>query len=130
MAVRSCGTAFLDGLDLSRSGETLCSLIPIFLLSRPISVRVRVVPVRVPRPVVRPIVLPAALPTVPRTAALGTRVPVTFSADRPVVLLVLIVRPMREVDFSLRERVLVAGCFFAAGTEGVLLPITVPIFRR
>ena len=94
-----------------------------------ISVRARVVPVRVSRPAGRPIVLPAALPTVPRVAALGSRTPATFSADRLVVLLVPIVRPIRELDFTVRERRSVADCFFAAGTEGVLLPITVPMFR-
>ena len=81
------------------------------------------------RPAGRPIVLPAALPTVPRVAALGSRTPATFSADRLVVLLVPIVRPIRELDFTVRERRSVADCFFVAGTEGVLLPITVPMFR-
>ena len=85
---------------------------------------------RVSRPAVRPIVLPVALPTVPRVAAFGSRVPVTFFTGSLVVLLVPIVRPIRELDFTARERWLVADCFFAAGTEGVLLPITVPIFRR
>ena len=74
---------------------------------------------RVPRPAVRPIVLrrespglPVALPTVPR-----------------VVLLVLIVLPIRDLDFVATERSLVADSFFVAGIDGVLLPITVPIFR-
>ena len=94
-------------------------------------------PAPISRPAGRPIVLPEALPTVPRVAALGSRTPATFPADRLVVLLpmesrglVPIVRPIRELDFTERERRSVADCFFVAGTEGVLLPITVPIFRR
>ena len=65
---------------------------------------------RVSRPADRPIVLPEVPPTVPR-----------------VVLLVPIVPPIRDLEFVAAERSLVADCFLAAGTEGVLLPITVPI---
>ena len=85
-------------------------------------------PALISRPAGRPIVLPAALPTVPRVAAFGSRTPATFSADRLVVLLVPIVRPIRELDFTVRERRSVADCFFVAGIEGVFLPITVPMF--
>ena len=129
MVVRSRGTDFLVGLELPRSGATLVSLRLKSLCSRRISVRVWAIPVRVPRPAGRPIVLPATVPTVPRVAALGSRTPAIFSADRLVMLLVPIVLPIREVDFIVTERRFVADCFFAAGTEGVLLPITVPMFR-
>ena len=74
-------------------------------------------------------VLPEALPMVPRVVALGSRTPGIFSAVRPVVLLVPIILPIRELDFTVTERGFVADCFFAAGTDGVLLPITVPMFR-
>jgi len=56
------------------------------------------------RPAGRPIVLPVALPTVPLVAALGSRAPATFSADRLVMLLSPIVLPIRELEFTLRER--------------------------
>ncbi|MFC1794108.1 hypothetical protein ACFL3Q_11040 [Planctomycetota bacterium] len=98
------------------------------LCSRLISVRVRSVPMRVFRPAVRPIVLreespglPVALPTVPRVVAFGSRT--------LVVLLVPIVRPIRELDFTVRERGFVSDCFFVTDIDGVFLPITVPMRR-
>jgi hypothetical protein len=81
------------------------------------------------RPAGRPIVLPEALPTVPRVAAFGSRTPATFSADRLVVLLVPIVLPIRELDFTVRERRSVADCLFVIETDGSFLPITLPMFR-
>jgi len=94
-----------------------------------ISVRVCSVPMRVSRPAGRPIVLPAALPTVSRVAALGSRTPATFSAGPLVVLLVPIVRPIREVDFTVRERWSAADCLFVIEAEGSFLPIILPMFR-
>jgi hypothetical protein len=98
------------------------------LCSRLISVRVRSVPMRVSRPAVRPIVLreespglPVALPTVPRVVAFGSRT--------LVVLLVPIVRPIRELDFTVRERGFVSDCFFVTDIDGSFLPITVPMSR-
>jgi hypothetical protein len=129
IVVRSGDVDILDGLEPSLSRETLVSLIPMLLLSRLISVRVRSVPMRVSRPSVRPIVLPTVLPTVPRVAAFGSRTPVTFCADRLVVLFVPIVRPIRELDFTAGERVLVADCFLVTDIDGPFLPITVPMFR-
>lgn len=84
---------------------------------------------RVSRPAGRPIVLPAALPTVPRVATLGSRAPAILSADRLVVLLVPIVRPIRELESTLRERWFVADCFLFIDIEGSFLPITASMFR-
>lgn len=81
------------------------------------------------RPAGRPIVLPAALPTVPRVAALGSRMPAIFSADRLVVLLVPIVLPIRELEFTVRERWFAADCLFVIDTDGSFLPITLPMPR-
>ena len=93
------------------------------------SVLVRSVVVRVSRPSGRPIVLPAALPTVPRAAALGSRMPATFSADRLVAFLSPIVLPIRELEFTVRERWFVADCLFVIETEGSFLPIIPPMPR-
>ena len=95
-ASRSRGKITPVVLEPSLSRAALVSLTPMLLLSRLISVRVRVVPVRVSRPAVRPIVLPVALPTVPRLVAFGSRT--------LVVLLVPIVLPIRDVDFDSGER--------------------------
>ncbi|MHC4323720.1 MAG: hypothetical protein ACYSUX_05555 [Planctomycetota bacterium] len=130
IAVRFCGADFLDGLRLSLCGATVASLALKLFCSRLILVRVCAVAERAVRSVVRPIVLPDVLPTVPRGAGFDSRVPATFSVGRPAVFVVPIVLPIRDVDFVAGERVLAACCFFAAGTDGVLLPITVPMFRR
>jgi len=95
----------------------------------PTLVRVRSAGVRISRPAGRPIVLPTALPTVPRAAALGSRMPATFSADRLVVLLSPIVLPIRELEFTVRERWFVADCLFVIETDGSFLPIIPPMPR-
>jgi hypothetical protein len=134
VVVCSCGADLLNGLVLPLSGETLCSLMPISSLCRLISVCVRSVPVRLSRPSGRPIVLrresiglPAALPTVPRVSSFGSRMPSTFSADRPVALSVPIVLPIRELDSTLRERRSVADCLFVIETDDSFLPIILPM---
>lgn len=125
-----CGTDFLDGLKPSLSRAELVSLMPIFLLSRLISVRVRSVLIRVSRPSVRPIVLPEAFPIVPRAAAFGSRTPAFFSTGFLAVLSEPIVRPIRDGRFVCGERWLfVADCLFVFETAGSFLPITVPMFR-
>ena len=97
------------------------------LRSAPTSVRVRSVPVRISRPSGRPIVLPAALPTVSRVSSFGSRTPATFSAGRSVVLLSPIVLPIRELEFTVRERWFVADCLFVIETDGSFLPIILPM---
>ena len=121
MVVPSGGGDFLVGLERSLDRSTLVSLIPILLLSRLMSVRVRSVPVCVSRLPARPIVRPVALPTVPRVSVFGPRTLVVLFS--PIVL------PVREVDFVSGERRLVADCFFVADIDGSLLPITLPIPR-
>jgi len=55
--------------------------------------------------------------------------PSTFSADRLVVLSVPIVLPIRELEFTVRERRSVADCLFVIETDGSFLPIILPIPR-
>jgi len=129
MAVRSCGTDLLVGLEPSLNRSTLVSLTLTSLCSRLISVRVLSVVMRVSRPAGRPIVLPVALPTVPRVSAFGSRTPAILSTGPLVVLLAPIVRPIREVDLSSDERRLVTACSFFTDIDGSLLPITLPIPR-